>query len=186
MAGDRVQRRLAAILAADVVRSTRRMKQAEAGTLAALKNRREGVIDPIVVRHQGRIFQTAGDGVMVEFGSVVNAMQCAIVLQHEMAAANAGQPDERHIVMRIGVNLGDVVVEGNDLYGDGVNVAARLEQLAEPGSIWVSASVYDQVKRRLDAAFDELGPQAIRNITDPVHVYRLLPRQPDDREDGEA
>ena len=140
MAETRVQRRLAAILAADVVGYSRLMEQDESGTLATLKARRKEVLEPLVVRHQGRIFKVAGDGVLVEFGSAVNAVQCAVELQRGMAAANGDLPEARHIVLRIGVNLGDVMVEGSDLYGDGVNIAARLEGIAEPGSVLVSGT----------------------------------------------
>src|SRR5262245_42739569 len=120
MAEERVQRRLAAILAADVVGYSRLMEQDEAGTLAALKQRRREVLEPLVARHHGRIFKVTGDGVLIEFGSAVNAVQCAVDLQQDMAAANSDQTHDRHIVLRIGINLGDVIVEGSDLYGDGV------------------------------------------------------------------
>jgi adenylate cyclase len=133
MAEGHVQRRLAAILAADVVGYSRLMEADEAGTMAALKARRKEVLEPLVTKHQGRILKVTGDGVLVEFASAVNAIQCAVDLQHDMASANAGQPEDHHIVLRIGVNLGDVTVEGSDLYGEGVNIAARLESLAEPG-----------------------------------------------------
>src|SRR5215831_18758065 len=131
MAEERVQRRLTAILAADVVGYSRLMEADEAATLAALKVRRKQVLEPLVAKHRGRVFKVTGDGVLVEFSSAVNAVQCAVDLQHGMAEANAGQPDDRHIVLRIGVNLGDVLVEGSDLYGEGVNIAARLEAIAE-------------------------------------------------------
>jgi class 3 adenylate cyclase len=143
-------RRLAAILAADVVGYSRLMEQDEAATLAALKSRRKEVLEPLVTRHRGRIFKIAGDGVLVEFASAVHAVQCAIDLQQGMTAANAGLPAERRIVLRVGVNLGDVMVEGSDLYGDGVNIAARLEGIAEPGGVLVSGSAYDQVKNKID------------------------------------
>src|SRR5262245_13569505 len=133
MAEERVQRRLAAILAADVVGFSRMMEADESGTLAALKRRRTDVLEPLVAKHQGRVFKVTGDGVLVEFASAVNAVQCAVDLQRDMAGANGKQSDAHQIVLRIGINLGDVVVEGGDLYGDGVNVAARLEALAEPG-----------------------------------------------------
>ena len=133
-----MERRLAAILAADVVGFSRLMEIDEAGTMAALKSRRKDVLAPLVAKHQGRIFKTTGDGVLVEFASAVNAVQCAVDLQQAMAAANDGQPEDRRIILRIGVNLGDVMVEGSDLYGDGVNIAARLEAIAEPGGILVS------------------------------------------------
>src|SRR5262245_30558893 len=133
MAEERIQRRLAAILAADVVGYSRLMEADEAGTLAVLKARRKDVLEPLVAKHQGRVFKVTGDGVLVEFASAVNAVQCAVDLQRDMAAANSDKSDAHQIVLRIGVNLGDIVVEGGDLYGDGVNVAARLEALAEPG-----------------------------------------------------
>ena len=124
-----MERRLAAVLAADVVGYGRMMEADEAETLAALKERRRNILNPLVARHHGRIIKVMGDGVLVEFASAVNAVQCAIDLQHGMASANDGAPADKHIVLRIGVNLGDVIVEGSDLYGDGVNIAARLEAL---------------------------------------------------------
>src|SRR5262245_13268758 len=139
MAEERVQRRLAAVLVADVVGYSRLMEQDEAGTLAALKSRRKQILKPVVARHSGRVFKLTGDGALVEFGSAVNAVQCALELQQEMAAANATLPEGRHIVLRIGVNLGDLIIDGDDIYGDGVNVAARLEQLAEPGGICIAS-----------------------------------------------
>jgi TolB-like protein len=173
MAKGRAQRRLAAILAADVVGYSRLMEFDEVGTLAALKARRHDVLGPLVAKHQGRIFKTTGDGVLVEFASAVNAMQCAVDLQREMAAANAEQPGERHIVLRIGVNLGDVIAEGGDLYGDGVNIAARLESIAEPGGILVSGTAYDHAKNKIKVGFDDLGPQTLKNISEPVRAYRV-------------
>jgi len=143
---NRTQRRLAAILAADVVGYSRMMEADEVGTLAALKARRCDVLDPLLAKHQGRAFKTTGDGVLVEFGSAVNAVQCAVDLQQGMAAANGSHPDDCHIILRIGVNLGDVIVEGSDLYGDGINIAARLEALAEPGGILVSGTAHEYVK----------------------------------------
>jgi class 3 adenylate cyclase len=148
MAEKRTQRRLAAILAADVVGYSRMMEQDEAGTMALLRSRRKDVLEPLVAEHQGRVFKLTGDGALIEFGSAVNAVQCAVDLQQGMATANDGQPDDRHIVLRIGVNLGDVMIEGSDLYGDGINIAGRLEGLAEPGGILVSGAAYDQVRNR--------------------------------------
>src|SRR5262245_35841246 len=168
-----MDRRLAAILAADVVGYSRLMEADEAGTLAMLKSRRKQVLEPLVVKHQGRIFKVTGDGVLVEFGSAVNAVQCAVDLQHDMDAANRDQIDDRRIVLRIGVNLGDVMVEGSDLYGDGVNIAARLEALAEPGGILVSGTAYDYVRNKVKVCFDDLGPQALKNIAEPVRAYRV-------------
>jgi adenylate cyclase len=173
MAEKPVQRRLAAILAADVVGYSRLMGQDEAGTLADLKARRKDVLEPVVARHRGRIFKVMGDGVFVEFGSAVNAVQCAVELQQGMAAANSGLPEDRRIVLRIGVNLGDVMVEGSDLYGDGVNIAARLEAVAEPGGICISAKVHDEVRNRLRLSFDDLGEQEFKNIATAVRAYRV-------------
>ena len=173
MAEQRVHRRLAAILAADVVGYSRLMEQNESGTLASLKARRKQVLEPLVARYQGRVFKFTGDGVLIDFGSAVNAVQCAVELQHGMAAANSGLPETRHIVLRIGVNLGDVIMEGSDLYGDGINIAARLESIAEPGGIAVSGTAFDQVKNKIDVVLEDLGPQTLKNIAEPVRVYRV-------------
>ena len=173
MAEEAFQRRLAAILAADVVGYSRLMETDEAGTLGALKARRKGVLDPLVAKHHGRVFKVTGDGVLVEFGSAVNAVLCAVELQRGMAAANGDQPEGRHIVLRIGVNLGDVMVVGSDLYGDGVNIAARLEALAEPGGILVSGTAYDHIKNKIKAGFEDLGIQNLKNIDEPVRAYRV-------------
>ncbi len=173
MVEDRGQRRLAAILAADVVGFSRLMERDEAGTLAVLKARRKAVLDPLIASHQGRIFKVMGDGMLVEFGSAVNAVQCAIEMQQAMAAASSDLPEDRRIMLRIGVNLGDVMVEDGDLYGDGVNIAARLEGIAEPGGIVVSGTVHDYVKNKVSAGFFDLGPQSLKNITEPVRCYRI-------------
>ncbi len=171
MAEHRTQRRLAAILAADVVGFSRLMEIDEVATLTALKTRRRDVLDPLVAKHQGRIFKTTGDGVLIEFGSAVNAVECAIELQQGMVAANTAQPAEREIVLRIGINLGDVLVEGSDLYGDGINVAARLEGLAEPGSVYLSQAVFNHVRGKVSHDFEDLGEKALKNILEPVRVY---------------
>jgi adenylate cyclase len=173
MPEERAQRRLAAILAADVVGYSRLMEHDEAATLATLKARRKGVLEPLLAKYGGRIFKIAGDGVLVEFASPVNALQCAIDLQEGMVAANNGAPDDRHIILRIGINLGDVMVEGSDLYGDGVNIAARLEAIADPGGILVSAAAHDHVKNKMKVGFDDLGPQSLKNIAEPVRTYRI-------------
>jgi class 3 adenylate cyclase len=141
---ERVQRRLAAILAADVVGYSRLMEQDEVGTLAALKQRRKDILDPLVAQHRGRIVKVMGDGVLVEFASAVDAVECAIELQRKMTAAGVAEQEHRKIVLRVGVNLGDVIIEGGDLYGDGVNLAARLQALAGPGEVWIAGSVHDQ------------------------------------------
>ncbi len=173
MAEDRVQRRLTTILAADVVGYSRLMEQDEAGTMALLRARRHEVLMPAVARQGGRVFKVMGDGVLIEFTSVVNAVECAIDLQKAMQAQNADLPAHQHILLRIGINLGDVMVEGSDLYGDGVNLAARLESLAEPGGICVSGDVYRQVRSKLQMQFQDLGEQKVKNIVGPVHAYRV-------------
>jgi len=173
MTEERPQRRLAAILVADVVGYGHLTEVDEAGTLALLKHRRKMVLEPLVVKHGGRVIKFMGDGVLIEFGSAVNAVNFAVALQSEMAAANAGLPDEKRIVLRIGINLGDVIVEGGDLYGDGINVAARLEALAEPGGICVSDTVQRQVKGKIDRAFEDLGEQTLKNMAEPVRCYRV-------------
>jgi TolB-like protein/class 3 adenylate cyclase len=168
-----VQRRLAAILAADVVNYSRLMHADEAGTLAALKARRCDLLEPLIARHGGRLFKLLGDGALVEFGSAVDAVQCAVALQDAFAGANAETPDERRIVLRIGLHLGDVMVDGSDLYGDGVNIAARLEGLADPGGVLLSEDVHRQVGNKLNLGFDDIGPQHLRNIAQPVRAYRV-------------
>ena len=173
MAQERAHRRLAAILAADVVGFSRLMAADEAGTLAALKARRREVLAPLVARHQGRVFKIAGDGVLVEFASAVNAVECAVELQQAMASANRDVPEAQQIVLRVGVNLGDVMVEGSDLYGDGVNIAARLETIAKPGFIVISALAFDYIKGKVRIGFQDLGLQALKNLAEPVHAYQV-------------
>ncbi|HEY3147906.1 MAG TPA: adenylate/guanylate cyclase domain-containing protein [Dongiaceae bacterium] len=173
MAEERIQRRLVAILAADVVGYSRLMEQDEAGTLAVLKSRRRNVVGPLIAQHEGRIFKTTGDGVLVQFGSAVNAVQCAMDVQRAMAAAAESQPADRRIVLRVGINLGDVIAEGSDLYGDGVNIAARLEGISEPGGILLSGAAYEQVKNKIELRCDDLGPQNLKNIAEPVRAYRI-------------
>jgi TolB-like protein/class 3 adenylate cyclase len=170
---DRVERRLAAILAADVAGYSRLMGEDEAGTLARLRAHRCEVIDPKVAEHKGRIVKTTGDGILIEFPSVVEAVACAMAVQQGMAERNAEMPELQRMVFRIGINLGDVIVEDDDIHGDGVNVAARLESIAQPGAICVSAVVCDQVQGRLDCTFEDLGEQALKNIARPVRVYRV-------------
>jgi TolB-like protein/Flp pilus assembly protein TadD len=169
-----VDRKLAAILAADVVGYSRLMEADEAGTYAALRARRKTVLEPLVKKHKGRIVKLMGDGVLIEFASAVSAVQCAAELQHEISALNAGLPEDRHIVLRVGVNLGDVIVEGDDIYGEGVNVAARLEGLAEPGGIYLSGDTYRQVKGKIEAGFEDLGERMVKNMAEPIRVYRIV------------
>jgi adenylate cyclase len=168
-----MQRRLVAILAADVVGYSRLMGEDEAGTLAALKAHREDLIGPKIAEHGGRIVKLMGDGILAEFGSVVAAVQSAVEIQQAMAERNGGVPVERRIDFRVGINLGDVIVEGDDIYGDGVNIAARLEGLAEPGGICVAQNVYNQVKGKVDTAFEDLGEREVKNIAEPLRVYQL-------------
>jgi adenylate cyclase len=168
-----MERRLAAILAADVVGYSRLVEADEAGTLAALKSRRKNVLEPLVARHHGRIVKLMGDGVLVEFGSAVNAVQCAVELQKGFAEANADLADDTAALLRVGVNLGDVVVEGGDLFGDGVIVAVRLQALAEPGGICISGGVHDQIEKKLALAYEDLGPRELKNMAKPVHVFRI-------------
>jgi adenylate cyclase len=175
MAEQRIERRLAAILAADVAGYSRLIGADEGGTLKELRSIRADLIDPKITEHRGRIVKTTGDGLLVEFGSVVDALHCAIQWQRGMAERNAGIPDNR-IEFRIGINVGDVVVEDGDIFGDGVNVAARLEGLAEPGGICVSARVQEDAAGRLDLAFDDMGEQALKNIARPVRAYRIRGR----------
>lgn len=177
MVDARIQRRLAAILAADVAGYSRLMEEDEAGTLAVLNARRREILTPSVAQYHGRVVKLMGDGVLVEFGSAVDAVECAIELQKRFAEANQNLPESRGIVLRIGINLGDVIIDGSDLYGGGVNVAARLEGLAEPGGICVSSSVHDQVRRKLQCDFDDLGPQAVKNIAEPVRVFRVRQKE---------
>jgi adenylate cyclase len=174
MAEERVERRLTAILAADVVGYSRLMEVDEAGTHATLRARRRDVLDPLVAKHRGRIFKVIGDGFLIEFGSAINAVQCAIEMQQEMATTNTELSEDRQIVLRIGVNLGDVMVDRDDLYGEGINIAARLESIAEPGGILISGTTYDHVKSKIKVGFDDLGPQNLKNIAEPIRAYRVL------------
>ncbi|MFB9983865.1 tetratricopeptide repeat protein [Mesorhizobium kowhaii] len=168
-----VQRRLAAILAADVVGYTRLMGSDEAGTLGELKTIRAYLIDPKMAEHQGRIFKTTGDGVLAEFPSVVNAVACAVAVQRAMSDRNAALSEDRKIQLRKGINLGDVIIEDDDLFGDGVNVAARLEGIAPVGGVMVSGTVRDHLGNRLDLQFDDIGEQMLKNIERPVRAYTV-------------
>jgi adenylate cyclase len=168
-------RRLTAILAADVAGYSRLMEADEEGTHERLKAHFDQLINPKVTQHHGRIVKTTGDGMLAEFASVVDAMRCAAEIQRAMIDRDAQLPDERRIRFRIGINLGDVIAEGDDIFGDGVNVAARLEALAEPGGICVSGTVHDQIRDRLPYPFDDLGEQSVKNIARPVRVYALRP-----------
>ena len=170
----RVERRLAAILAADVAGYSRLIEAAEEDTLGRLKALRAETIDPKIADHKGRIVKTTGDGLLVEFASVVDALRCAAEIQAALAESNAALPPDRRIEFRVGVNVGDVV-EDDDIFGDGVNVAARLEGLAEPGGICVSARVQEDTAGKLDLAFEDMGEQSLKNIARPVRAYRVGP-----------
>jgi adenylate cyclase len=167
-----MERRLAAILAADVAGYSRLMGADEAGTLAALKAHQAEFVDPTIAHHQGRVVKLMGDGALVEFASVTAAVECAAAIQRGMADRNHDVPEDRRIVFRIGINLGDVIIDGDDIHGDGVNVAARLEGLAEPGGMCISGGVHDQVKGKVEIEFTDMGSRKVKNIAEPVHAWR--------------
>jgi adenylate cyclase len=173
MAEARVERRLAAILAADVAGYSRLMGANEVGTLQALKAHRNELIDPAIAAHHGRIVKTTGDGMLVEFASVIDAVGCAVAVQRAMVSRNADVPDDKRIVFRIGINVGDIIIDGGDIFGDGVNVAARLETLCEPGGLCISRTANDQIRDKLSLAFADLGEQAMKNIARAVGVFGL-------------
>jgi adenylate cyclase len=173
MNGERLERRLAAILAADIAGYSRLMGADEEGTLSRLKALRGGLIDPKIAEHRGRIVKTTGDGILIEFASVVDALRCAAEVQAEMGERNADVPSIQRIEFRVGIHQGDIIVEGDDIFGDGVNIAARLEGLAEPGGICVSGRVQEDAAGRLDLAFEDLGEQPLKNIARPVRIYRV-------------
>jgi adenylate cyclase len=174
----RAERRLAAVLAADVAGYSRLMGADEEGTHARLRAHFRELVDPKITEHRGRIVKKTGDGMLAEFPSVVDAVRCASEVQRGMAERNAGAPPERRIEFRIGINLGDVIAEDDDIFGDGVNIAARLEALAEPGGICVSRVVRDQVRDKVDFGFEDLGEQSVKNIARPVRVYRVRGSEP--------
>src|SRR5262245_31153652 len=169
------QRRLAAIVSADIAGYSRLMGRDESGTLAALKALRLEVVDPAIARHGGRIVKTTGDGLLLEFPSVVNAVRCAVEVQMAMMDRTAELPEDQRIAFRIGINLGDIIVDGDDIFGDGVNVAARLQEIAPPGGICISSRVHEDVRDRLDTVFDDGGTHALKNIARPVQVWRWQP-----------
>jgi TolB-like protein/class 3 adenylate cyclase/tetratricopeptide (TPR) repeat protein len=174
MASDQIKRKLAAILAADIAGYSRLMGVDEAGTLAQLKQYRRELIDPKNKQYRGRVVKTTGDGILIEFPSVVDAVSCAVEVQQGMRERNADVPPEKRIEFRIGINLGDVIIEGRDLYGDGVNIAARLEGLAKPGGICISQTVLNHARGKIAFEVEDLGEQLLKNIVQPIHVYRLL------------
>jgi class 3 adenylate cyclase/pimeloyl-ACP methyl ester carboxylesterase len=168
-----VSRRLAAIMAADIAGYSRMMSEDETGALSALRRCRSELVDPAIARHQGRIVKLMGDGLLAEFSSVVEAVACAAEFQRETAARNAGAANRHPMIFRIGVHLGDIIAEGDDIYGDGVNIAARLETLAKPGGICISRQAYDQVQKKLALGYSSLGPQKLKNIPDLVEVFAI-------------
>lgn len=170
---ERVKRRLTTVLCADAKSYSRLMEADEAGTLETLRAYREAM-NGLMARHDGRIVNTWGDAVIAEFGSVIEAVQCAIEIQTELSNRNHDLPEDQRMWFRIGINLGDVMVEADSIYGDGVNIAARLQELAEPGGILISGPVYDQVHKRLSIGFDSLGEQTVKNVSEPVTSYRVV------------
>jgi len=173
MAEDRIDRRLAAIFAGDIAGYSRLMGADEEGTLRQLKAHRKELVDPKITEHRGRIVKTTGDGMLVEFVSVVDAVRCAVDIQRGMAERNADVPADKRIQFRIGINVGDIIIDGDDIFGDGVNVAARLETLADPGGIMVSSIVHDQVRDKLSFGFEDMGEQMVKNIARPIGVHRV-------------
>jgi len=173
MSGERLERRLAAILAADVVGYSRLMGEDEAGTAQALREHRAAA-DPLIAQHGGRIVKTTGDGALIEFGSVVGAVECATALQQLMAERNAGIADDRRMDLRIGIHIGDVLIEADDIIGDGVNIAARLEGIAAPGGICISEDAFRQVRGKVDADFADICEQTLKNIARPIRAHRVL------------
>jgi adenylate cyclase len=174
------KRRLAAILVADIAGYSRLVGQDEEGTLQALRSHRQDLIDPLVGEHEGRIANTAGDSLLIEFASAVDALRYAIAMQEGMAARNSNLEGDHQIRFRIGINIGDVIAEGDDLLGDGVNVAARIQGQSEPGGIFIANSVFEQTSGKIDLSFDDLGYRKLKNIAQPVHVYRIhLPDSPE-------
>jgi adenylate cyclase len=170
---ERVERRLVAVLVADVFGYSRLMGADEEGTLAKLKSFRKSLVDPAISEHRGRIVKTTGDGVLAEFASAVDAARCAIEVQLGTAEQNTGVPQESRIEFRIGIHLGDIIIDDNDIFGDGVNIAARLEAMAEPGGVCISDDAHRQIRGKVDVAFEDLGPQTLKNITEPMRVWRV-------------
>src|SRR4029079_5533255 len=172
---DPMPRRLAAIVAGDISGYSRLMQIDEEGTHNRVKRIERDLIEPSIVEHHGRLVKTTGDGFIAIFDSPVEAVRCSIVIQQNLVGRNAALPKHHWIAYRIGVNLGDVIIETDDVYGDGVNVASRLEGIAEPGQVYISGGIYEQIKHKLVCGYESLGDRKVKNITDPVRVYRVLP-----------
>ena len=173
LTGERAERRLAAVLATDIAGYSRLMGRDEEGTLANLKSLRKMLVDPAIAAHRGRIVKTTGDGMLVEFASVVDAVDCAVKMQRGMAAQNTGVSRDLRIEFRIGIHVGDIIIDDSDIFGDGVNIAARLEGIAETGGICISRQVYDQIEGKLPLTCRPLGPQKLKNISKPVDAYAI-------------
>lgn len=178
MTDERVERRLAAVLAADVAGYSRLMGANEEGTLARLKGVRKALVDPTIASHRGRIVKTTGDGMLVEFASVVDAARCAVEVQNSMANQNASVPGDQRIEFRIGIHVGDIIFDDNDIFGDGVNVAARVENECEPGAVYLSDDAFRQVRSKTSLVFEDIGERALKNIERPVRIY--IARSPAD------
>ena len=173
MASDRIERRLSAILAGDVAGYSRLMGADEEGTLGRLNAHRREFLEPKIAQHRGRIVKRTGDGVLVEFASAVDATRCAVDIQRGMIERNAAVPQDERIELRIGINVGDIIIEDDDIFGDGVNIAARLEGIADPCGICISDDAYRQVRDKLEVTFEDIGEQSLKNIARPVRVYRV-------------
>src|SRR5258707_7618829 len=175
LSDERVERRLAAVLAADVAAYSRLMGADEEGTLARLKAVRKAIVDPAITSHRGHIVKTTGDGMLVEFGSAVDAVRCAVEIQRAMANGLVDMPAEKHIQFRIGIHVGDIIIDSDDIFGDGVNIAARLEGIAEPGGICISDDAYRQIRGKTEIAYDDMGQQSLKNISEPMRAWRARP-----------
>src|SRR5258708_28590706 len=173
LSSERVERRLAAVLVADVAGYSRLMGLDEERTLANLKSFRKTLVDPSIAAHRGRIVKTTGDGVLVEFASAVDAARCVVEVQHGMARQNADVPQNVRIEFRLGIHVGDIIIDDNDIFGDAVNIAARLEGIAEPGGICVSDDAQRQIRGKIALRFDDMGPQLLKNIAEPMRAWRL-------------
>src|SRR5438034_4642575 len=169
----RVERRLAAVLAADVAGYSRLMGRDEEGTLAQLKFFRKALVDPAITVHRGRIVKTTGDGMLVEFASAVDAARCAVEIQRGMARQNTDVPQDQRIEFRIGIHVGDIIIDDNDIFGDGVNIAARLEGIAEPGGVCISDDAQRQIRGKVDIVFEDIGLQTLKNIAEPMRAWRM-------------
>jgi class 3 adenylate cyclase len=173
LSSEHVERRLAAILAADIAGYSRLMGANEEGTLSQLKSIRKALVDPAMAAHRGHIIKTTGDGMLVEFASAVDAVRNAVEIQRSMAEQNTAVPQDQRIEFRIGIHVGDIIFDDNDIFGDGVNIAARLEGIAEPGGVCMSDDAYRQVRGKVEIACDDMGPQSLKNIAEPMRAWRV-------------